>query len=119
MREQRGTRISFAAWHIVRLGSVPALYRCTLDCVDVGAAGGIRTWIGGAPTKGRPRPQLSGQSLRCRRSDQFFRSKIIENRRRHTGGVHAVACGYCADQTAAARIGLSAADPKLPAGLRV
>jgi hypothetical protein len=34
----------------------------------------------GAPTKGLPRPQLSGQSLCCRRSDQLFRSKIIENR---------------------------------------
>jgi hypothetical protein len=57
--------------------------------------------------------------LRSRHADQFFRPKIGENIRRRTGGVNAIACGYCADETAAARIGLSAPDPKLPAGLQI
>jgi hypothetical protein len=56
-------------------------------------------------------------SSRSRYADQFFRPQIGENIRRYTGGVHAIACGYCADETAAARIGLSAPDPKFPAGL--
>jgi hypothetical protein len=58
-------------------------------------------------------------SSRSRSADQFFRPKIGENVRRYTGGVNAIACGYGADETTAARIGLSAADPKFPAGLRI
>jgi hypothetical protein len=61
--------------------------------------------------------QKLGSSSSC--ADQFFRPKIGENIGRYTGGVNAIACGYGADETATARIGLSAADPKFPAGLRI